>query len=174
MASKSRSDLVKKYIILIVIFVVTGFLTLYCCKCYQVYNDYKKEIPVIRDTLSSEIMYNDLDHYIVENPNTIIYLCTSNDDNCRGFEKKFSKYVKKNEMNDVIVYLNLTGIDQESFVNEFNDKYKFKVKLTTKYPAFISFRDGEVVALLQGNENKSLTMVKVDNFLELNYLEDEE
>ena len=48
----------KNYVILIVIFLLGICLTLYLCKWYKVYDDYQKEIPVIRDSLL-EITYDD-------------------------------------------------------------------------------------------------------------------
>ena len=163
----------KNYIILIILFAVSCCITLYLCECYNVYNEYKKQTPVIRGTLS-EIGYNDLDHYVVDIPSVIIYACTASNDKCRTFEKDFKTYVNKNDLNDTIVYLNLSDVDQEQFVNEFNDKYNYRIKLTGNYPAFISFKDGRVDSILQSDAKKNLTISKVDSFLEINMYEEED
>ena len=155
------------YVVLIIIFVVTILLVLYLCRWYGDYNEYKKDIPVIRDSLY-EIVNNDLEHYIMDNPSTVVYMCTASSDNCRSFEKEFKKYLKKVDLNDSIVYLNLSDMDQDVFVKEFNDKYNYKIKLTTDYPAFVLFEDGKVVSILQGDEEHRLTVSKVKHFLELN------
>lgn len=168
----SKKKRFKNYVLLIVVFALSCGFTLYLCKWYEVYNEYKKETPVIRGTLS-EIVYEDLDHYVVDVPSSIVYLCTSNADECRSFEKNFKKYVVKNNLSDSIVYLNLTGVDQESFVNEFNEKYNFKIKLNGKYPAFVSFRDGKVDAILQGTDSKKVTISKVDSFIDMNMNEED-
>lgn len=157
----------RNYIILIVIFLFGAGLTLYLCKWYSVYEDYKKEIPVIRDSLL-EITYEDLDHYVMENPSTVIYMCTASNDTCRNYEKDFKKLVQKKELKDSIIYLNLSNLNQDDFVNDFNSKYEFKNKLTTNYPAFVIFEDGAVTGLLQGRENKELTISSTKQFLELN------
>lgn len=162
----------KNYIILIVIFILCWGLTLYLCEWYKVYNDYEKQTPVIRGTLS-EITYEDLDHYVVDVPSIIVYICTSYDDNCRNFEKNFKKYVKKNDLNDSIVYLNITNIDKQQFINDFNNKYNYKGKLTGNYPAFVSFKDGKINSVLQATDNKNLSLSKVDSFLDLNNYEEE-
>ena len=157
----------KNYVILVVIFLVGMGLTLYLCQWYRVYDDYQKETPVIRNTLL-EITYDDLEHYMMENPTTVIYMCTARDEKCRSFEKDFKKLIKREELNDYIVYLNLTDIDQNKFVEEFNNKYNFKVKLTANYPAFVVFEDGNVNSILQSDETKNITVSKVKQFLELN------
>lgn len=156
----------KGYGILVVIFALCMGLTLYLCKWYNVYEDYKKETPVIRGTLS-EIGNDEIEHYVLDNPVAIIYMCTSRDEVCRSFEKDFKKLVNKKNYVDEIIYLNLTDVDQDEFINEFNEKYNFKVKLTTNYPAFVVFSDGEVEALLQGNESNPLTISRVKEFIEL-------
>lgn len=162
----------KNYIILIIIFILCWGLTLYLCEWYKVYNDYEKQTPVIRGTLS-EITYEDLDHYVVDVPSVIVYICTSYDDNCRNFEKNFKKYVNKKDLNDSIVYLNITNIDKQQFINDFNNKYNYKGKLTGNYPAFVSFKDGKINSVLQATDNKNLSLSKVDSFLDLNNYEEE-
>jgi len=102
-------NLTKNYIILIIIFLVVIGITAYLCSWYRVYDDYKKQTPVIRGTLQ-EITYDDFEHYILENPTTVIYMCIPNDDKCRSFEKSFTKYVKKKDLSNEIIYLNLNHI----------------------------------------------------------------
>lgn len=165
---KERS-LFKRYLILIFIFILCMGLVIYLCKWYKVYDDYQKEIPVIRDTLS-EITDVDLEHYILDNPSTIIYMCTASDEVCRDFEKDFKKLVIKKEYTDKIVYLNLSGLDQDKFVEEFNSKYNFKIKLTTDYPAIVMFEDGKITSLLQENDKRDFTISTVKDYLELNMI----
>lgn len=163
-------NLTKNYIILIIIFLVVIGITAYLCSWYRVYDDYKKQTPVIRGTLQ-EITYDDFEHYILENPTTVIYMCIPNDDKCRSFEKSFTKYVKKKDLSNEIIYLNLSNINNADFVKSFNDKYKFKTKLNGNYPAFVVFNDGKIDAILQGKDNEDIDINKVDNFLELNEIE---
>ena len=107
---------VKNYIILVFVVLLFVGLVLYLCKWYKVYDEYQKDIPVIRDSLQ-EIVNEDLEHYILDNPSSLIYICTANDENCRDFEKKFKKLIEKDELADEIIYLNVTGIDQDNFVH---------------------------------------------------------
>jgi len=165
--SKSKDVKLKNYIILIGLFLLGGCLTLYLCKWYKVYEEYQKETPVIRDSLL-EITADDLTHYIMENPSTIIYMCTANDDICRDYEKDFKKLVQKEGINEYVVYLNLTGINRDDFVNTINLNYNSKKKLTTVYPAFVVYEDGFITGILQGTNEEKLTVTKTKQFLELN------
>ena len=165
---KERS-IFKRYLILIFVFVLCMGVVIYLCKWYKVYDDYQKEIPVIRDTLF-EITDVDLEHYILDNPTNVIYMCTASDEVCRSFEKDFKKLVIKKEYTDKIVYLNLSGLDQEKFVEDFNNKYQFKIKLTVDYPAIVMFEDGKISALLQENDKRDFTISTVKDFLDLNMI----
>ncbi len=155
------------YFVVILLFLVCIGLVLYLCELYKVHQEEKMKVPIIRDSLG-EIYQKDLDYYIVDNPTSVVYMCTANDDVCRTFEKSFKKLLKKKDYNDEIIYLNLTDLDQEEFVNSFNQKYPYKEDITSHYPVFVLFDDGKVIGILQGTEEKPLTVSKVKNFLELN------
>ena len=160
------------YIILIIVFLISIALVLYLCRCYKVYDEYQKQKSVISGTIN-EINKEDLEHFILDNPTTYIYICESTNDNCRTFEKTFKKLINKKELNEKIVYLNLPKAEQEDFIKNFNEKYKYKKELTSNFPAIISFEDGKVISLLEGKNDKTLTIRKVKQFFELNELEEQ-
>lgn len=163
----ARKRKIHNYILLVFLFLCCMAFVLYLCELYKVNEAEKKKTPVIRGSLL-EIYQEDLEHYVLDNPNTLIYLCTSDNDTCRSFEKSFKKFLNKKEFYDQIIYLNLTDLNQEEFVNQFNSKYHYKVSLSTDYPAFVLFEDGKVISILQGSEKKPLTITKLRQFLELN------
>ena len=154
------------YLILLGIFIVCILFVLYVCEIYKINDAEKKKTPVI-DGVLLEIYKEDLDHYIWDNPTAIIYMCTANGDVCRNFERDFNKLLKKKQYSQLI-YLNLTDLNQEEFLNVFNTTYHYKKQLTSYYPAFVFFEDGKVKSILQGTEKKPLTITKVKQFLELN------
>lgn len=173
MAEKEeKKNVIHNYIILAVIFVLSMGVVVYLCKLYNVYDEYQKETPVIRGTLQ-EIVDDDLEHYVLDNPTSVIYMCTSSNETCRSFEKGLKKLLNKNNYSDQIIYLNLSNLDQDEFVDNFNGRYMRKAKLTTNYPAFVLFVDGKAVSILQGTESKPLTITKVKQFLELNDIGEE-
>lgn len=156
---------IRNYIICVILFIVCFGLVLYLRELYKVNEAEQKKIPVIQGYIS-EIYNDDLEHYITENPDGVIYMCIANDENCRVFEREFKKLLKKDEYNDNLVYLNLMDVDQDKFLEEFNSKFIYKVKLSKEYPAFVLFEDGKVKAILQ-EKDKKLDIVKVKHFLEL-------
>ena len=164
---KDTKKLINNYIILAVIFITCICLVLYLCRWYKVYDEYQRETPVIRGSLQ-EIISDDLEHYVLDNPSALIYICTSNDDACRDFEKDLKKFLNQGDYSNYIVYLNVTNLDQEEFVNDFNNKYPYKTDLTVNYPAFVLFEDGKVRSILQGNAKDELSVTEVKHFLKIN------
>ncbi|MBR3145737.1 MAG: hypothetical protein IKF47_00595 [Bacilli bacterium] len=162
---KKDKKIVRNYIITIVLFIACCGLVLYLRELYRVNEAEQKKIPVIQGYIS-EIYSDDLEHYIMDNPNGVIYMCIANDENCRAFEREFKKLLKKDEYSDNLAYLNLIDVDQNEFLNNFNSKYIYKTKLSKEYPAFVLFEDGKVKAILQ-EKSKKLDIVKVKHFLEL-------
>lgn len=156
----------KNYLILFAVICATIILTIYLCDCYRVYSEGQKEIPIIRGTIF-EITSAEIDHYIKENPSGTIYVCTSSNQNCRNFEPDFIKLIKKKDLQDEIVYLNLSNIDQETFLTEFNQKYKYKYALTENYPAIITYEDSKITNILQEKDGK-LSINTAKQFIELN------
>ena len=156
----------KNYILLVLLFAAAIALTLYLCKWYNVYDEYQKQTPVIRDTLF-ELTTEELDHYIVDNPTAAVYMCTASELKCRSFEKDFKKLINNQNLKDKIVYLNLSDLNVDEFMNTFNNTYPNKKKLEN-YPAIIVFEDGEITHILQGNEKEPLKIGKVKQFIEMN------
>lgn len=163
----------KNYFIFLGVILLVGLIVFYFVNWYKVYEDYQLDIPVIDGHLA-EISTTEVDHYVVENPTTIIYMCTSYDKDCRNFESKFIKYLDKEKLNDVVVYLNLNDVDLEKFVDDFNKKYNYRVKLDSNYPAIVIFEGGKVIDMLQVDK-EDLTITMTDNFFANNkeYLEND-
>ena len=162
---KKNKKLVRNYIITLILFIACFGLVLYLRELYRVNEAEQKKIPVIQGYIS-EIYSDDLEHYIMDNPNGVIYMCIANDENCRTFEREFKKLLKKDEYNDNLAYLNLMDVDQNKFLEEFNSKYIYRVKLSKDYPAFVLFEEGKVKSILQ-DKSRKLDIVKVKHFLEL-------
>lgn len=157
---------IKNYIILGFIFVLTILVTIYLCNVYTVYEESKRQIPVIRDTLY-EINSEELEHYISENPTTMIYMCTPANQTCRNYEKDLKRLVTHENLQDELIYLNLTEEEFKNFSNTFNSKYNKKLKLNDSYPAIVIFEDGMPTYILQGKAQEKLTIAKTKQFLDL-------
>ncbi len=164
-----RKISIKNYLILALIFLVATAITLYLCNVYNVYQDMKLEIPVIRGTLS-EITSEELEHYVSENPTNLIYICTANDERCRNYEKGLKKLINNEELQNEIVYLNISAEEKVNFVKSYNEKYTSRVKLTEQFPALVALEEGKTVHILQPKNNEKLTISKTHQFIDLHRL----
>lgn len=161
-----KSIPIKNYFILALIILGTFLIVYYLYRWYVVYSDYQDDIPVIRDTLL-EVSEEEMYHYIQESPTTVIYLCTSDDTSCRNFEKKFKKLVERDSLKEYITYVNLTHVNKQKFIDNFNENYHYKRKLEN-YPAFIVFDSGNVVDMLQETKNDKVSISNVKSLLKRN------
>ena len=55
----------------------------------------------------TEIRYEEIATHVVEQPNTIIYVSNSSDDSLYTFEKEFKTVIKKYNLENEIIYINI-------------------------------------------------------------------
>ena len=86
MKEELRKVPVKNYIILGIVITVTMLVLYYFYMWVDVYKESKINIPIM-DKYMTVINYNELDNYLVENPNTILYVSVLDNEEIRTFEK---------------------------------------------------------------------------------------
>lgn len=133
---KEKEISFKNYIILAVILIFTILLVVYLFNWQSIYQKNKLQEPIL-DKYLMVINYNELDDYLVENKEAIVYVSVLNDEKIRMFENKFKNLIIKNDLNNKILYLNLTN---ESV--EINKKYLSNL---SGVPTLIIFDEGKVV-----------------------------
>ena len=155
---------IKSYIQVAFICAVTLVIVIYLSGWYRNYKKDKLSVPVINGVLS-EIKYEELDPYLSENNGNIyLYMCTSDEEVCRNFESKFIKYIKKKDLYNKIVYLNITGVgSKKTFIREFNDKYAKKKKISS-YPTIVYFENGKIKDVIGGSNG--VTIPELQKYLD--------
>ena len=144
---------VKNYIILGVVLFIT-MLILYYFYCWvDVYKESKINIPIM-DKYMSVINYNELDNYIVENPDTIIYVSVLEDEKIRGFEKEFKNKYKNKEIENELLYMNITDdIKDMDIRDEMVSKYSINSLDMTDVPSLLVFNNGELSSIYSVRDN---------------------
>lgn len=151
------------YVKVVILIVITVFLVLFIRNIYLSNINYKLNIPVIRETLKLEINKGEIYNYVRDNPNAVIYVGVASDNNCRTFELDFNRIIKKEKLEEEIIYLNLdkkNGI--KSFFKEFNKFYDTNL---TKYPSIIIFQDGKVEDILKVPTGDNYSSTVIEEFL---------
>ena len=144
---------IKNYIILGVVLFIT-MLILYYFYCWvDVYKESKINIPIM-DKYMSVINYNELDNYIVENPDTIIYVSVLEDEKIRGFEKEFKNKYKNKEIENELLYMNITDdIKNKNIKDEMVLKYFVNSLNMTDVPCILVFSDGKISSIYSVSDN---------------------
>ena len=145
---KKTSVEVKNYIIYAVLVVITMMVVFYLGKWYQKTERYRNDDSVIT-TVLSEIKLNELDSYLIENPNSVVYVLNYNLDT-DTYEDILKDIVVRYDLRDEIIFLNLT--DQND-LSQFAQKY-LSSNIELKIPNLCVFESGKIVSIM--NEKNSL------------------
>ena len=148
---KEKEIPLKNYILLSIVLILTIVVVIYFFLWKNTYEKSKLQTPILDDYLLV-INYNELNNYLVENKDAIIYVSKLNDESIRLFENKFKNIINKNNLNNKILYLNLTEeLKENNIVKEINKKYG---KEMTEVPTIVIIKDGKISSSYNIKENK--------------------
>lgn len=160
MSKKSK----KNYVTLAIIYVLVIGTVLYIASWYNTYQNYKTTIPVLRNTVS-EINTAELDHFVLENPDGVIYMCVASDTTCRNFDTHLKKELLKNGLQDSVTYIDLQDvINKESYITTVFANYGMSSNINNT-PLFLAFEDGKIVSYLGEGKTTKLTVEDAIKFI---------
>ena len=158
---KEREIAFKNYKILALVLIITIIGVIYIFMWYSSKEKSKLELPILDDYIMP-INYNELNDYIVENKDAVIYTSVLNDVNIRLFENKFKNVIVKNNLNSSILYLDLTNeIKDNNVLLKMEKKYGTKVDI----PSVMVFRDGVLTDVYNIKED-NYNIKKLEKYLE--------
>lgn len=136
----------KNYIVLTLI--ALGVIVL-CFVFMNMYNKNNKDIyeSVVKDIIN-EIKYEDLDNYLQENPEVVLYINDSSKKNS-NIEENLKDLIVENNIQQYVVY-----IERDNSIVE-------KLNLNSNSPIFIAYKDGKMVEILS---QKKYTNDEIKNF----------
>ena len=148
---KEKEIPLKNYILLSIVLILTIVVVIYFFLWKNTYEKSKLQTPILDDYLLV-INYNELNNNLVENKDAIIYVSKLNDESIRLFENKFKNIINKNNLNNKILYLDLTEeLKENNIVKEINKKYG---KEMTEVPTIVIIKDGKISSSYNIKENK--------------------
>ncbi len=112
----------KNYIILIVLVVSTVFVTLFIS---DVYLQKSKKESICYQYLN-KIMLTELDEYIIENPNSIVYISNKYDLSNEHFEKEFKDNIEQLNLKNNVVFIDKSDLTS-SVRKELKSKYNVDI-----------------------------------------------
>lgn len=130
-----KKDIPKKnYFILGIILIISCILVYYINAWYSLYQ-YEKRGNSPITTYMEIINYNEVENYIAENSDAIIYVSKSNNLKIRKFEEDNEILFKKLELNYNILYMDAKDVNKDL-------KIKYNVN---EYPTILFFKNKRLV-----------------------------
>lgn len=102
------------------------------------------------------INYNELDNYIIENKNAIIYVSILGNEDINKFEKKFKSIIAENNLKNDILYLDIS--------NENIDKATKKLNIDKNLPYLVVYTNGVITDTYSINDN-NYSNDKIEKYL---------
>ena len=152
---KTKKISVKNYIYLSIIVIASIFIIFYLYRWYDTYRESKLNISIMNNYLSV-INYNELDDYIIENKNAIIYVSKLGDEKINKFEKLFKNMVVENDLRNSMLYLDVT--------NDNFDIVKEKLQINTSLPCIVVYTNGKITDVYSITNN-NYDMKKLNKYL---------
>ena len=111
----------KNYVIAFFIVVISIIITLLLCNHYMDKKEYE-DSQNIRMNFLDKIDVSNIDTYLVENHDKMIYLSNSEDTELEEYEKQLKKMIITMEYEKDIVYFDIKNVN-EQFYSDFKNKY---------------------------------------------------
>lgn len=140
----------KNYIIFVILLALTVFFTLILSNIYLSKNKLVSEFY----NNSNKITVDEIEGYITENPDAIIYISDKFDLTNESFEKKFEKKLDELNLKSKLVFIDKSELEENP-----NKGHKIKVDLD-KTPIVIVIVDKTLNKIIYINDNTD-----VDNFM---------
>lgn len=134
----------KNYIYLLLILLGTILLLIYIYKWYDTYNENTLNTSIMNEYLTV-INYNELDNYIIENKDAVIYVSILGNEKINRFERKFKNAILDNNLKNEILYLDLT--------NENINTVTKKLQIDENFPHLVVYTNGIITDTYNIKEN---------------------
>ena len=163
---KERTIPIKNYLILEVILILTLGLVYYFYLWYITYEESKLN-ETIMDRYLEVINYNELNDYIIENRNAMIYTSVLEDNNIRKFEIKFKNTIVRNSLKEKLLYMDMTDIFKDKIkYTELRNTYQVNDYNITDVPCILVFKDAKLVDIYSIKDNDYNTEYILDYIMD--------
>ena len=150
---------VKNYVILILVFLVTIVAVFYVRDWYNTTKNYYAQNSVMTKVVR-EIKSEEISNYILENQRFILYVSSGHDSGIKNFEDDFKNLIQSLDITDDVLYMNLDGVNSESFYDLLKNNYvrnsKIKNKIVDSNSSLYLFTDGKVSGVLNNVSDYSI------------------
>lgn len=140
----------KNYILFAVLLVVTVFLTFFLSSLYKSRNNVVSDFYEYCNKINS----NEFDEFIIENPDSIIYIGDKNDLDFKEQESAFKDEIEKKGLKNKIVYLEKSTLSKK-FLSSLKSKYGKSIN-KKKTPVLLVVVDKKINKVVYLKDNLEL------------------
>jgi len=145
----------KNYLYLLLMITLVVILTFSVFNINKKYQTRKLESSYMEGYLN-EISTNELNTLLIEPSSELFILLTeTNDEDIYDFEIDLKRIIKRKDLRDNFIYIDLT--DKESELKELNQILKSNIKTI---PSIIYLKNGEVIKVIESKD----TIIRADEF----------
>ncbi len=142
---KLREVPMKNYIYLFVILLGSTLFLIYIYTWYETYEENKLYTSIMNNYLTV-INYNELDDYIIENKDAILYVSILGDKEINRFEENFKNNIVDSNLRNNILYLNVTEETKNNAIQKFG--------IDEKFPYLVVYTNGKITDTYSIGKNK--------------------
>lgn len=144
---KKREIPKKNYLLLAIILLATTLLCIYFSSWYKMSEEAKMPKGIMTAFLP-EVKIEELNNFLLENENLILYVSSSGDESIKRFEKNIHDYIAKDGYTHYFAYIDTTDVDMDTLKRELQPKTKQKKINFSLTPNMYVFKEGELVDTL--------------------------
>ena len=151
----------KNYVILCIIVISTVLAVFYVRSWYITNKEYYSRNSVIKD-VTREINVDEISNYALESPKFMLYVSSGVDADVKDFENNSKKLIKKLEISEDILYLNMDNVNNDlySSLSSFSSNNKISSLIIQSKASLYVFSDGKIVGVLNNVNNFSDKHIK--------------
>lgn len=134
MSKNSRKIPAKNYAIIGLIAVITFVFLGYFVFWYKSNLEYQNNNSIMSGYLAEikeDGVIENLNSYLIDNPDTLLYVSYGNDSSVKEFEKGFKTLIDEYNISSNFIYIDLNSITDKNFVSKLKDSF-FSENLNSK------------------------------------------
>ncbi len=152
----------KNYFILLIVVIVTIFLTFYIGKWIKTYKENKLSVSPLSGIVE-EININDVNLAFTETSEVILYVGYTNDKNVYKMEEAMLDYIKNNNIVDKFIYVNVTDyLKDDEYKKILTSTFKEVKDEIKNAPLLIYIKNGKAEKVVNSKDGR-LYLSDVEN-----------
>ena len=151
---------IKNYVMLAAIIFLTVIAVFYARGWYNTTKEYYAQNSVMTQVVR-EIKREEISNYTLENQKFVLYVSSGRNIELKDFEDEFKILIQNMDLSEEVLYMNLDGVDTDTFYNSLKNDYAATTKLasqitTDSAASMYVFTNGKITKLLNNVNNYSI------------------